>query len=191
MKPHIIVITGYLAAGKSTFARQLSNVLHVPCIIKDTFKSELSASIEITNREESSRFSAVTFDAMMYVVERLIETGGSIIIEGNFVPYGIKKTDEAGVIKALADKYDCRLLTYKFVGNTRILYERFIKRDILPERGQANMMFYKPSYNEFDIWCHDLDEFSIGGKTIEIDTSYFNSIDFGQYIEMARNFLKS
>ena len=191
MKPHIIVITGYLAAGKSTFARQLSSVLHVPCIIKDTFKSELSASVEITNREESSRFSAVTFDAMMYVVERLIETGGSIIIEGNFVPYGIKKTDEAGVIKALVDKYECRSLTYKFVGNTRILYERFIKRDILPERGQANMMFYKPSYNEFDIWCHDLNEFSIGGKIIEIDTSCFNSVDFGQYIETARNFLRS
>ena len=96
---------------------------------------------------------------------------------------------EAGAIKALADKFECRSLTYKFVGDTRILYERFIKRDILPERGQANMMFYEPSYNEFDIWCHNLDNFNIGGKIVEVDTSNFNSVDFEQHIETARKFL--
>jgi predicted kinase len=90
LKGKLIVITGYLASGKSTFARRLSLTINVPYVIKDTFKIAICASIPITNREEGSRFSAVAFDGMMYIAERLLETGRSVIIEGNFVPYGVK-----------------------------------------------------------------------------------------------------
>ena len=190
MKPHIIIITGYLAAGKSTFARRLSEVINVPCIVKDTFKSALCASIDVDSREESSRFSAVTFDAMMYVAERHIETGCPIIIEGNFVPYGIKKTDEAGVLKALIDKYNCRSLTFKFIGDTQILHRRYIERDKLPERGKVNAMLGEIPHNDFDRFCHNLDGFNIGGEVIEVDTTDFGNVNFEQHIETARAFLR-
>ena len=75
MNKKIIVIEGYLASGKSTFAVQLSKTLTIPYLIKDTFKIALCSSLSIADRYESSRFSAVTFDAMMYVTERLMETG--------------------------------------------------------------------------------------------------------------------
>jgi len=88
-KPHIIIVTGYLAAGKSTFARRLSEAVNIPCIIKDTFKIALCESISLISKEESSRFSAVTFNGMMYVTERLMEAGQSLIIEGNFTPAGL------------------------------------------------------------------------------------------------------
>ena len=39
----------------------------------------------------------------MYVAERMLETGISIILEGNFVPVGVKKIDEADTIKRLID----------------------------------------------------------------------------------------
>ncbi|MDR1000178.1 MAG: AAA family ATPase [Clostridiales bacterium] len=189
MTPRIVVVAGYLAAGKSTFARRLSKAAGVPRLIKDTFKSALCASVSISGRSDGRRFSAVTFDAIMYVAERLIETGYPVIIEGNFVPHGVKKTDEAGAIRALIDKYMCRSLTYKFVGDTKVLHERFIKRDILPERGRANMMFYEMPYCEFDTWCHALDAFDIGGEVIEIDTTNFNLVDFERHIKTARKFL--
>ena len=189
MRSYIIIITGYLAAGKSTFARRLSEATGVPCIIKDAFKSALCASVNVDGRAESSRFSAITFDAMMYVAERNIETGCPIIIEGNFVPYGIKKTDEAGVIKALINKYNCQSLTFKFIGDIQILHKRFIKRDVLPERGQVNMLDYEPSLDEFKLWCHNLNAFSVGGEVIEIDTTDFHLVNFEQRIETARYFL--
>ena len=188
MKPHIIIITGYLAAGKSTFAQRLSEAISVPCIIKDTFKSALCASVDVDNRAESSRFSAVTFDAMMYVAERLIETGCPIIIEGNFVPYGVKKTDEAGVIKSLIDKYNCQSLSFKFIGDTHILHGRYIDRDKLPERGKVNAMLGEIPLKDFDRLCHNLDGFSVGGKVIEVDTTDFNNVDFEKHIETARAF---
>jgi hypothetical protein len=139
--------------------------------------------------EEKHRFSAVTFDAMMYVAERLMETGHPLIIEGNFVPAGVKKTDEAGIIKTLLDQHACRPLAYKFKGDTEILYKRFIKREQTPERGQVNVFPYEPSCDEFDGWCRSLDGFSVGGETIEIDTTDFKTVDFEKHIEAARLFV--
>ena len=94
MENKLIVIQGYLAAGKSTFARQLSTALKVPCFVKDTFKSALCESIELASREESSRFSAVTFDGLLYIAEQMLEAGQPLILEGNFTPPGVKKKDE-------------------------------------------------------------------------------------------------
>jgi len=105
MNKKIIIIAGYLASGKSTFAVRLSKVINVPYLVKDTFKIALCKSIKINGREESSRFSVVTFNAMMYVTERLIETGFPVIIEGNFVPAGIKKVDEAATITGSTYKH--------------------------------------------------------------------------------------
>lgn len=157
--------------------------------MKDTFKSALCKSVSIANRNEGSLFSAVTFDAMMYVTERLFETGSPVIIEGNFVPGGVKKVDEAGVIKQLIDKYDYAPLTFKFMGNTQILYERFIAREKTPERGQANKVGVDVSYEMFDQWCHNFDNFNVGGEIIEVDTTDFTKVNFSEYIESARQFM--
>ncbi|MDR1687445.1 MAG: ATP-binding protein [Clostridiales bacterium] len=189
MNKKIIVVCGYLAGGKSTFAKRLSKELNVPYFIKDTFKMQLCANIEVLNREEKSRFSAVTFDAMMYVAERFMETGFPIIIEGNFAPRGIKKIDEAGVIKSLIDKYDYRALTYKFIGDTKILHKRFTDREKLAERGWVNQFDEgEIPYEKFNIWCHNLDDFNVGGIVTTIDTTDFLNVDFEILIETARSF---
>ena len=118
MENKLIVIQGYLAAGKSTFARQLSTALKVPCFVKDTFKSALCESIELASREESSRFSAVTFDGLLYIAEQMLEAGQPLILEGNFTPPGVKKKDEAGALQALLRRYHCRSLAFRFTGDT-------------------------------------------------------------------------
>lgn len=141
MNRKVIVIAGYLAAGKSTFALQLSKALQIPYLIKDTFKIALCSNVKLENQEESSLFSSVTFDGMMYMLERMFEVGQPIIIEGNFAPSGIKKTDEEGVIKKLINTYGYHSFTYRFLGDTQVLYQRFIEREDSSERGQANRMF--------------------------------------------------
>ena len=125
----------------------------------------------------------------MYVVERFMETNCPIIIEGNFAATGMKKKDEAGVIKALVDKYAYQSLTYKFVGDTKVLYDRYIERNKLPERGDANRDFDEPSYEIFDGYCNTLSKFNIGGKVEIIDTTDFAQVDYINYIEKARLFL--
>lgn len=188
MNKKIIIVEGYLASGKSTFALELSKQINVPYLIKDTFKITLCKNIEVSDRNESSRFSTVTFDAMMYVVERMFETGCSIIIEGNFVPSGVKKVDEAGVIRQLIDQYGYDTLTFKFTGDTKVLHRRFVEREGTAERGKVNKIDSEVTYDEFNTWCHDLDNFDVGGKVVEVDTSDFDLVDFDSYIEIAREF---
>lgn len=87
---------------------------------------------------ESSIFSTVTFDGMMYVAERMLETNTPVIIEGNFVPAGVKKINKAGAIKHLIAKYNYTSLDFKFVGNTQVLHQRFLHREKTAERGEVN-----------------------------------------------------
>lgn len=189
MNKKIIIIGGYLAAGKSTFALQLSQSIHVPYLMKDTFKTAICNNISLADRKESSLFSAVTFDAMMYVTERLFEAGSPLIIEGNFVPAGIKKVDEAGVIQRLINQYSYTPLTFKFTGDTQILYKRFMEREQTAERGQANKMGFDVPYDLFDQFCHNLDNFTIKGETIPIDTTDLTTVNFDIYIDSARQFI--
>lgn len=190
MSGKIIIIEGYLASGKSTFARKLSNETRIPCFIKDTFKIALCKSVGSLSREESSRFSAVTFDGIMYAAERLLETGNPVIIEGNFTPAGVKKTNEAGEIRRLIEKYGCSPLTFKFTGSTRVLFQRFVNREGSPERGQANTMQIPFSYEDFSLWCHNLDNFDVGGEVVMVDTTNFDTVDFDKHTALARKFLK-
>lgn len=191
MNKKIILIEGYLASGKSTFARQLSKSIHVPCFVKDTFKIALCKTSSITDRNESSLFSAITFDAMMYVTERIFESGNPVIIEGNFVPAGVKKVDEAGVIQQLIDTYNYSPITFQFTGDTHVLYQRFIEREKTVERGQANKIGADVSYETFYQWCHNLDSFHVSGKIIQVDTTDFTKVNFNTYIESARQFMQS
>ena len=59
--PKIIIISGHLAAGKSTFTRRLSKTIDVPCFIKDTFMIALCESVSVVSIEESRRFSDAAF----------------------------------------------------------------------------------------------------------------------------------
>ena len=189
MSKKIIIIEGYLASGKSTFALQLSKLINVPYFVKDTFKTAICNNISIADRKESSLFSAVTFNAMMYVTERFFETGSPIIIEGNFIPAGMKQVDEAGVIKQLIDKYGYTPLTFQFKGDTRILYKRFMDREKTVERGQANKIGHDVSYDTFDGWCHNFDNFNVGGEIIQVDTTDFAEVNFDNYIKYVRQFI--
>lgn len=189
MNRKIIVIEGYLAAGKSTFARQCSKAIQVPYLMKDTLKMALCRQISVTDRSASSRFSAVTFDAMMYVTERLFETGNPVILEGNFTPRGIKSVDEAGVIRQLLEQYGYTPLTFKFSGDTRVLHRRFMEREKTDERGQVNKIGFDIPYETFDQWCRNLDAFDIGGRVIRVDTTDLEKVCFEAHIESAKRFI--
>ena len=189
MKNKLIVVEGYLASGKSTFALKLAEALKIPYFMKDTFKIALCEHLAVDSRRESSRFSTATFDAMIYAARRLLEAGYPVILEGNFVPQGVKDMDESGVIRKLIAQYACDVLDFKFWGDTKVLYRRFLEREKTPQRGKVNTVGFEPSYAQFDTWCHNLDPFEAGGSVVKVDTTDFSRVDFPALTETARRFL--
>lgn len=69
-----------------------------------------------------------------------------------------------------------------------MLHQRFVEREESPGRGQANRIGSAVSYEDFDMWCHNLDSFDLGGKVIRVDTTDFDKVNYETLIETARQF---
>lgn len=187
----LIIVTGALAAGKSTFARRLGTELHLPCFVKDTFKSALCAGMSLSGRAESSRFSAIAFHAILYTTRQLMEAGYPLIVEGNFTPTGVKPTDEAGELSALVRQFGYSALTFRFTGDPAVLYDRFLTREGDPERGEANRLGFRPTPEQFGQWCRNLEPFRVGGEQVTVNTTQFAAVDFNALVRSAGKFLNS
>ena len=189
MNKKIIIVAGYLAAGKTTFALELSKKLHIPVFCKDLIKIALNRNILVDNRDDSKRLSAATFDAIAFITERIMETSNPLITEANFVMNGNHGGIKEGeVLKTLVEKYGYQALTYVFVGDTRVLCDRFNEREKTSKRGEANKLGTELSYEDYEKYIAPLGDFSIGGKIIKIDATDFSAVDFEKYIETARIF---
>ncbi|MDR2836220.1 MAG: AAA family ATPase [Bacteroidales bacterium] len=106
MKNKLIIITGYPASGKSTFAMKLSENLDVPFFNLDSIKTAIGKEIEINNWENSICFGKISFFVLMYILENLMKVNKPLIIENSFIK------DHETVIKYLLEKYEYEALTY-------------------------------------------------------------------------------
>ena len=61
MKKRTVLITGDLAAGKTTFAKKLSKHLGIDAICKDEIKEILAETVGFSNRAENKRLSQAAF----------------------------------------------------------------------------------------------------------------------------------
>ena len=190
-KGSIIIITGYCAAGKTTFAAKLSQRLGIPYFSKDLVKIALNRSFPVESGADSRQLSAIAFDAIAFNAERLMEVRLPLIVEANFTMKenhgGVK---EGEVLRGLVARYNYRSLTYVFLGDLPVLYKRFMARDALPERGAANKMWGEYTYGDYLEDNVHLADFNIGGEIVKIDATDFGAVDFCKYIKVAHTFLE-
>jgi predicted kinase len=184
MSNKMIIITGHLAAGKTTFSTKLSEALQIPCLQKDTIKSVIGKDITMKNRDESKLFSNVTFHLMMYVADLLMSCGYPYILEGNFTPHN---EDD---LRCLLDRHGYEALTFLFHGDISVLHQRFLARDLTSERDPANKSYGTlTQYCDFEDVLKILGTFSTGNKIVKIDCTDFTKINDKESIEIARKFL--
>ena len=119
---NLIIITGDLAAGKSTLANSLSIELNIPCLIKDILKEIACDAIGYTTREENRQLSIAATDSMIYFFNQCALVGQSLILEANF------RQDEMMKIKEIADNYNYQVLLIVLTGDINLLYQRFLDR---------------------------------------------------------------
>jgi len=186
MNGKIIILTGYVATGKTTFSHVLSKKFNIMCFNKDIIKIVLEENLPINNREEKSRLSVTAYNLIIYVLENFMSLNMPIIIESNFKPA------ESAKLKELIAKYNYKPLTILMIGDLNIIHKRFIEREDLPERGEANRS--NGIFDEFSKFAKSimpLGDFDIGGKKIKIDTSDFSKVNFTQYIDEIKAFLSN
>ena len=119
---NLILITGDLAAGKSTLANSLSMELKIPCLIKDTLKEIACDAIGYETREENRQLSIAATDSMIYFFNQCAQVGQSLILEANF------RQDEMIKIKEIADEHAYQVVLINLTGDINLLYQRFLDR---------------------------------------------------------------
>ena len=126
----LIIITGDLAAGKSTLASALSERLSIPFITKDSLKEIACDMIGYQTREENRLLSKCATRDMVYFFKQSAFVGADLILEANF------RANELEEIKEIADEYEYRVALIMMTGDIPLLYQRFLDR--LPTRHRAH-----------------------------------------------------
>ena len=190
MPNKIILVAGYPAAGKSTFSRDLSKRLNIPCFNKDVVKEVMADGFgkenqELLNRDKKG--SAATFMIMLHIAEQFLQTGNVCILESNFQKHYPLPLTESKQIESLLEKYAGECLTFLFKGDLDVVSERYFSRD--SERhwvhGRATD---KDSIKNYCIATR-LGEFGIG-KTIAVDTTLFEAVNYDELFALAEKFIK-
>ena len=113
----LLLITGDLATGKSTFANILSKRYDTNVFYKDSIKEVLGDTIGFTNREENLKLSKATAELMCYIFAEFGRVNKNLILESNF------HTAELEKLHKLANENNYEVLTLVLRGNVDILYK--------------------------------------------------------------------
>lgn len=82
--PKLLLITGNLAAGKSTWANILSTRYAANVFSKDTIKEVLGDTIGFSNREEDKKLSGAAMELLLFLFAECGKLRKNCILESNF-----------------------------------------------------------------------------------------------------------
>jgi predicted kinase len=185
MNNKIIIVGGYCATGKSTFARKLSQLLNIPCFIKDVIKEVLGDGFGPENNMVEKRGSAATFLLMLHIAECFLQAGNVSILESNF------KAKEIEQLKVLLEKYKAECLTFIFKGDFDALFDRYMRRDVSEKRHWVHNTAGETADNfKEGHLLAGIGETGIG-ETITIDTTFFEKVKFDDLFSLAKKFIAS
>ena len=176
---NLILITGDLAAGKSTLARSLSEELKIPCLIKDDLKEIACDAIGYETREENRALSIAAVNSMIYFFNQVAEVGGDLILEANF------RNDEISAIKDIADEHGYNVVLIVLKGEINLLYQRFLDR--LPDRHIAHRSLHLDySIEKFAAYIEEIRNEDMIYPVNSIDMS---ELDEDEVVEEALNII--
>lgn len=175
----LILITGDLATGKSTFAGILSEKYGITVMYKDKIKEVLGDTVGFTNREENLRLSLATMELMIYGFGELARLGKDAILEANF------KEGEMERLHRIARENGYSVLTLKMSADIDIIYKRFMNRIENENRHPVHISGFD-SYDSLKYYVEKGREQRTFGQVIEVwadDFSYQKDDDLLRKIE--------
>ena len=163
--PHLVVVTGPPAAGKTSIAGALKLRLGLPVIAKDSLKEALGDGLQFAGaREASRRLGLGIFHVQFAVLHELLAAGVSVIAEGNF--------RHGEWFEALPP---ARITQLYVSASPEVLRERLLARDTHrhPVHYDAEAADEIASRAAAGKWL----PLPIGGGLIEIDTTIWPDLD--------------
>ena len=167
----LLILTGDLAAGKSTFADAVTRRFGVPSLEKDPVKEILSDVVGFSDRAENRRLSVAAVRFMEHAFSRLAQTGNDLILEANF------RAEELDALAAIAAEHGYSVLTLVFRADDEVLYERFMARAGSGTRHPAHLAVSYDDREDFFAMLREMRAEAIPGETVLVDATDFSYME--------------
>ncbi len=131
---YCILIAGAPASGKTTFANYLSEKMRVPVIAKDDIKEKLFDSIGFRSYDEKRMLDSCATEIMYLLAASQLKLGLPVILDNNF------ENSSVPSLLSLVERYKIPVLTVRFEGDMTVIYERFLERDMSPDRHRGHIL---------------------------------------------------
>ena len=163
----LILITGDLAAGKSTYSKILSERYNMNVINKDPLKEILCDTIGFDGREQNLKLSVAATSVMCYLFSEFAKFGRDIILEANFHAQELVRLNET------AKENGYSVLTLVFRGDIAVLHERYMNRIRCEHRHPGHLSTALDELEDFRNYIENARLDEIPGETIEVNTDDF------------------
>jgi len=180
---HLLVITGAIAAGKSTFARSLSQRYQVTVLTKDDIKEVLGDSVGFANREENKRLSVAAVQILVHVFRATAKAGADLILEANF------SEKEIACLYEAAKEHGYSVLTIFLYGDSAILHQRYLYRMRHENRHPAHLSAVIEDPEEFRRIQEYLEGVRIPGEVVRICADDFSYAQDGDILQRLDRFM--
>lgn len=164
----LLLITGDLAAGKSTFSQILSKRYQVSVFNKDTIKEVLGNTIGFSDRQENLRLSNAAVEMMRFIFSQTAAFHNNLILEANF------HTGELEKLHQIADENGYEILTLVLRGELSVLHERYLNRIQNENRHFVHLSNELDVFENFRNYIDVSRKENVGGNVIYIDASGFS-----------------
>lgn len=164
----LLLITGDLATGKSTFAGQLARRYGVNVFYKDTFKEVLGDTIGFSDREGNLKLSVASAALMRMVFSEFCRLGRDLILESNF------RQAELELLHEIAGEHGYEVLTVALRGDLRILHGRFLHRLYHEDRHFVHACGGFEEFGTFREYVLRQRSLQIPGRSMELSADNFD-----------------
>ena len=83
-RPKCIIVTGRPGAGKTTLARELSHLVHMPLLSRDEMKEGFVTTFGVSHEELAPDTNRVVTDAFFSIVRSVLQARVSLVVEAAF-----------------------------------------------------------------------------------------------------------
>lgn len=164
----LLLITGDLATGKSTFANLLSQRYQVNVFFKDSIKEVLGDTIGFSDRAENKKLSTASMGLIFFLFSEFAKLGKDLILESNF------HADELEKLHAIAQEHHYKVLTVALYGDAGILHKRYLNRIAHENRHPVHLSTALDVFEEFKKCSDYLNQVKIPGEVLRVNADAFS-----------------
>lgn len=164
----LLLVTGDLATGKSTFSEILSKRYDTVVLMKDKVKEVLGDTIGFANREENLKLSKATMELMIFVFSEFAKLGRDLILEANFHNADIER------LREIANAHNYQVMVLVLRGDISILHKRYLNRIYNENRHPVHLSTTFDIFEDFKAYVETSRSEMITGNMLEVDANDFS-----------------